>query len=147
MKRTKATGPTNAHGAARHTAQPTSIAANPTYMGFRLKRKTPLVTSAEALSRSTGLMAVLLRQNALAPWTPTKAPRAIEIPPTANRTLLPISRAGVNQAINAIAAPIRTTTSGGGILFSSEGLRSCVDAFGAFMDRLQMNKMFRTENT
>src|SRR5260221_6150150 len=125
MKSMNTTGPTNTNGTAMCTAQPTSIRAKPTYIGFRVYRYTPPVTMEDAAPIFTGLMVVLARRNANMPSTATRTPKPAKPHDTARRKGLPPSGRGDERAPAHITVPISRATMGGGTLVSKKFICAC----------------------
>src|SRR5450631_460650 len=119
MNNMNTTGPTNTNGTAMCTAQPASTRAKPTYIGLRVYRYMPPVTTVDAASIFTGLMVVLARRNANTPSTKTITPEPAKPHDIARRKGLSPTGKGDERATAHIAVPISKTTMGGGILFSN----------------------------
>src|SRR4026209_536607 len=109
-------GPSIAQAEDRNIAHATRTTRRPTYIGFRLTRKTPEQTKEDAVSGFIGLTVVFARRNVTMPARLKATPAsAIEAAATV-RMKVGTSSDGVVRAIPHMMPAIRTATTGGGTL-------------------------------
>ena len=121
MKATNAAGPTRANGLRRKMAAPTRMMARPRYIGLRVTRNTPLVTSDDAASILTGSIVVRWRRNSKAPAIPSNTPPAARPPPNQRGSVAPMAT---------VAAP--TTGAMAGEMVGMKPARNHLPAIAAY---------------
>src|SRR5438093_5836836 len=119
MYRKIATGPAIAHGADKRTHHATSMSRRPTYIGFRVMRKTPDTTRDDAFSGFIGFTVVFARRKAMAPARLNPAPAIAKRTTREIQAAAGTASATVADDISHIPAAETAATMGGGTLSAS----------------------------
>src|SRR5690606_34490489 len=111
--------PSQGQGAHNHTAQPSNTNRKPTYMGLRVRRYTPPLTSDDAVSGLSGFTVVRERRNSTTPARLVTAPSNTQASAATSRSVV-VSPGTGSVGANA-HMPIATSnaTNGGGMRASS----------------------------
>src|SRR5688500_147362 len=102
----------------RYAPHPARISRNPRYIGLRVTRYTPEITSDDEDSGFIGFTVVLARLKETTPRMATSAPTRPRPPATANRPGRVKPDLGTAQAAAPMSAPVKIPTATGGTLRS-----------------------------
>src|SRR5690242_2039194 len=116
----KATGPSSAQTDQRKIAHARRKNERPTYIGLRVIRNMPELTSEDADSGLVGLIVVRARRNETTPATLKNRPTIRRAEQTISRSVGSIGRNGATKDMAHIPNARTAPTMGGGILSSSD---------------------------